>query len=371
MASSSDPEFPVLLVASRFQARGSSSYTLRMLEHLPELGIEAQAVSPDASMVDKPLRDALRIREYPALDSLAWGRIVQRRVARDIANRPPRLIHVQTRRMLATGNWLAKRLQRPFLVTVHDHLPPGASLTLDPHWCAGVIAVSQSVADNLVSQGGVPSELVHVITSGVETHLDAAIMPLLAEGKVPVVGTAGPLEAIKGFPFLLGAARQVLSTGRDAEFLVAGAGPEEANLRRLARELGIADKVTFVPYLLNFTESMAATDVFVLPSLQQGLGTVLLEAMSLGRPVIASDVGGIHCILRDGENGLSVPPSNSAALAHRILELLDDPARARRLGNTAREFVQREFGVEQMVRRTVEFYHSAVHRATPAPMPGK
>src|SRR5258707_204886 len=99
MASSPASEFPVLIVAARFQARGSSSYTLRMLEHLPELTIDAQAVTPDAGLVEPRLREALRIREYAAMDSVRWGRVVLRRVAKEFEAQPPQLIHVQTRRM--------------------------------------------------------------------------------------------------------------------------------------------------------------------------------------------------------------------------------------------------------------------------------
>ena len=131
----------------------------------------------------------------------------------------------------------------------------------------------------------------------------------------------GPLEAVKGHVFFLGAAQRVAAAHPETEFLVAGAGPEEENLRRLARELGINHNVTFASNLYDFSASLAAMDIFCLPSLRQGLGTIMLEAMALGRPVIASGVGGIYSVVRNNETGLVVPPSDSAALAERILEL--------------------------------------------------
>ena len=170
-----------------------------------------------------------------------------------------------------------------------------------------------------------PCELISVIHSGVDTDEAVSEVNVLEANRVPIVGTAGPLEAVKGFPFFLGAAARVLATGRDVEFVIAGAGPEESNLRRLACELRIDSRVTFVPNLFEFDDALSAMDIFCLPSLQQGIGTIMLEAMAMGRPVIATRVGGVHRVVRDNDTGLLVPPSNSEALAQRIEELLDDP----------------------------------------------
>ena len=101
-------------------------------------------------------------------------------------------------------------------------------------------------------------------------------------------------------------------------------------------------------------------DIFCLPSLQQGLGTIMLEAMSLGRPVIASAVGGVYSVVRDNETGLVVPPRDSGALARRILELLDAPVHARAIGTAARQAVSEEFGVERMVERTAALYREVL-----------
>jgi glycosyltransferase involved in cell wall biosynthesis len=97
-------------------------------------------------------------------------------------------------------------------------------------------------------------------------------------------------------------------------------------------------------------------DIFCLPSLQQGIGTIMLQAMALGRPVIATRVGGVHRVIRDNENGLLVPPASSEALSDRILELLNDPHRARLIGCSARDEVIREFNVERMVQQTADLY---------------
>jgi glycosyltransferase involved in cell wall biosynthesis len=201
---------------------------------------------------------------------------------------------------------------------------------------------------------------VTVIHSGVDAPQKVEGAPILDPGHTPVVGTAGPLEAVKGIPFFLGAAQKVIAVNKNVQFLVSGAGPEEANLRRLARDLGIAEQVTFAPNLVDLFTSLSAMDIFCLPSLRQGLGTIMLEAMALGRPVIATGVGGVYSAVRDNETGLVVPPSDSRRLAERILELLEDPLRARALADAGRRQVLEEFSVQRMVKETAELYREVL-----------
>ena len=356
----SEVEPSVLLIAGRFSVRGSCAYTLRLAEHLPQRGIRIGVVCPDAQMVDRERRRELHIDQLSQLDWPVWGHVVRVLLLRQLAQDPPDLIHIQSRSALLPGMWLARRLQRPFLLTIHDYLQPNERFQIDQRWCRQIIAVSDSVRDDLLARTGLPPSLVTVIHSGVDQAASTDLLNIFEPARVPVVGTAGPLEAVKGFPFFLAAAARVLATGHEVEFLIAGAGPEESNLRRLTRELGINDKVTFVPNLLDFDDALAAMDVFVLPSLQQGIGTIMLDAMAMGRPVIATRVGGVYCAVHDNETGLLVPPSNSQALANRIVELLEDRAKARSIGSAARNLVEREFAVAGMIDQTAAIYRQVL-----------
>lgn len=360
----------ILLLAGRFTFRGSCAYTLRLADGLPEENFRTAVVCPDAQIVEAEMRRQLGIWEFPYLQAPVWGRVVLSLMARSLAANPPDLIHAQIRNAAPQAAWLARRLQRPYVLTVHDYMQPRQRLVIDRHWCQRVLAVSESVKTDLLSRTGLPESLVTVIHSGVDCEECPAVMPVLEPDRIPVVGTAGPLEAVKGFPFFLGAAARVLAAGRDVEFVIAGAGPEEENLRRVARELGISPHVTFVPNLLDFSDALEAMDIFCLPSLQQGIGTIMLEAMALGRPVIATRVGGVYRAIRDNETGLLVPPSDSARLAERILELLDNPLRARNIGSAAQREVRREFGVERMVSEVGQLYREvlAQHVAPPKPV---
>jgi len=366
----SEFDLQVLLLAGRFEVRGSCAYTLRLAEGLEKERVAARIVTPDARLVDSRVRGRVKIEEVRRLGTPVWGELAGRFLLNEVRDEPPHVVHIQSIRALRYGSRLARRLGRPYVITIHKHPDEGAKLRIDRRDCRKVIAVSDSVRDDLVRRFELPYELVTVIVSGVDTTVPADVRMPLEPGRVPVIGTAGPLEAVKGLPWFLGAARQVLEVRSDVEFLMAGAGPEEANLRRVARELEIAEKVTFVPYLLSFTESLSATDIFVLPSLQQGLGTIMLEAMALGRPVIATGVGGVSSVIHHGETGLIVPPQNSGELARRILELLEQPARARAFGTRARQLVVERYNVETMVQKTADVYR-AIAAAVPLPEPAE
>ncbi len=360
-----DADLSLLMVCSRYQARGSSLYTRRLLRGLAGEGVDSTVLTARAGALAEEKSTEVRVIEQARLDNPVLGRVALSLALPKLAAAPPDVIHAQSRSNLGRAQWLARVLDRPLVVTVHHHLRAHDRFRVDRGVCHKVLAVSESVKSDILRRSRCPESLVDVIPSGVEYWPDEHAPPPLAPQRLPVVGTAGPLEAIKGFPFFLGAARRVVDAGRDVEFVVAGSGPEEANLRRMARELGLADRVTFVPYGGDFVDALSAMDLFVLPSLQQGLGTIMLEAMSLGRAVIATGVGGVYSVVKDGETGLIVPPSDHRALAVRILDLLDHPDRARALGSAARQLVRTQFSVKRMVDDTLRVYREIAcsHRA--------
>jgi glycosyltransferase involved in cell wall biosynthesis len=156
------------------------------------------------------------------------------------------------------------------------------------------------------------------------------------------------------------AAAELEKDGLEAEYLFAGDGPERARIEKLAVELGIRRRLTFREGYLEGREVLPALDVFVAPSLQEALGIGILEAMACGVPVVASAVGGIFSVIRDGENGLLAPPRDAAALAARIRELLLNPTRRLELARAGRETVERHFSLAVMIQGTEAAYYAAL-----------
>jgi len=171
-----------------------------------------------------------------------------------------------------------------------------------------------------------------------------------------IVGTVGRLVPIKGLEWLLKAAPWVLAEFSQAYFVIIGDGPLLEELRELTTQLGIGQRVVFLGAREDVHECLAALDLFVLPSLNEGMGRVLLEAMAVGCPVVATRVGGIPDIVADGTTGLLVPPRDDRALAEAILILLRDRSRRTAYGEAARRHVDGRFDVETMVRNIERLY---------------
>jgi glycosyltransferase involved in cell wall biosynthesis len=173
----------------------------------------------------------------------------------------------------------------------------------------------------------------------------------------PVMGTVGRLERRKGQGVLLDAARELAAVnGGGTQVLVVGDGPMRGSLERRAAELGIADRVTFTGAMDDVRPALAAMDVFVLPSEAEGMSNALLEAMAAGRPVVATAVGGTAEVCDGTRAGLLVPADDPGAMAHAILGLLADRARAADMAGAARCLVESRFSARAMVARLERLY---------------
>ncbi len=174
----------------------------------------------------------------------------------------------------------------------------------------------------------------------------------------PVVSYVGKLVPRKGVGDLIEAMGRLARAGAGATLLLAGMGEERTALERRAAELGIADRVRFVGKVPHDTVPlvMSAGDLFVLPSLSEGLPTVVCEAMACGLPVVATAVDGTPEIVRDGETGFLVPPRDPAALADALGRLVGDPALARAMGRRAHEIAMDTYTWDANAARTEALY---------------
>ncbi len=225
------------------------------------------------------------------------------------------------------------------------------------------ITVSGAVRD-LLREDGVPAAKVSVVPSGVDpARFEPPPSPdpagLLAEfglpSGLPIVASIGALHDHKGHRFLVEAAERVLRS-RDAAFIVAGEGPRRRELVRLARRLGVEGRFRLPGFRSDVGRLLAGASVFAFPSIEEGLGTSLLDALLLERPVVASRVGGIPEVIVHREHGILVPPRDPAALAEGILESLADPAAAAERARRGRDRVKEEFSADRMVEGTLEVY---------------
>jgi glycosyltransferase involved in cell wall biosynthesis len=198
---------------------------------------------------------------------------------------------------------------------------------------------------------GVDAERFRPTVSGAEAKAALGLDP----GR-PVVGTVGRFEPRKGLDHLLAAA-EVLAESRDGrapQLLLVGDGPLRARLE--GRATASPARVRFTGALADVRPALAAMDVFVLPSLAEGMSNALLEAMAAARPVVVTAVGGTREVCDDGCTGMLVPPGDVRALARAIGRLLDEPGRAAALGAAARRAVEARFDARAMVVRLERLY---------------
>jgi glycosyltransferase involved in cell wall biosynthesis len=219
------------------------------------------------------------------------------------------------------------------------------------------LAVSQGVKDYLVNEINLNPAKVRVVVNGVDIAAIDAARPgsevrreLGLPAGVPVLGLVGRLDHWgKGHKELFTAMAN-LKDRHPCHALIVGGGRREAEIRRMAESLGLAEEVHFLGQRQDVPDLLQAMDIFVLPSYSEGLSLALLEAMAAGLPVIATAVGGNPEVAMDGETGLLIPPQDANSLAGALERLLADPAWAQELGKNARRYVEANYSLERLGR---------------------
>jgi glycosyltransferase involved in cell wall biosynthesis len=233
-----------------------------------------------------------------------------------------------------------------------------------------IVAISDAVATYLRDEADLPDEKVVRIHYGIDpTPYQPDVPPPSRRPagdplRRPTIGVVARLAPQKGHRVLFDALPAIKAAVPDVHTRLVG--HEElsttAELMAQALQTGVAEYVDFEGFRSDIPQVMADLDVFVLPSLWEGFGLVLLEAMAAGRPVVASAVGPIPEIVVDGVTGLLVPPGDSAALAEAVTRLLRDPELAAAYGRAGRARVERELRVDTMVTRTEALYDELLGR---------
>lgn len=259
---------------------------------------------------------------------------------------------------------LATRLSPAAAVaTVHNWIRNDAALRryalLDKFLLRGfdAVAVVSRALEDEVRAAGIPGSRIWFIANGIgggtrvtADQADAARRAFGIQPGVKVVGTVGRLSEEKGYRSFMQAALAVARRAPAVHFLLVGDGPLRDELARRVAAEGYADRFIFAGVRQDVPLCLAAMDVFMLPSLVEGMPMALLEAMAAGVPVIATAVGAVPGIISDPVSGRLVPPGNAAALAECLTTVLADPAGARRMADAAAVAVRDHYSADAMAR---------------------
>lgn len=374
--------------------RGGEQQALLLVEGLAARGLPAILLArPDSPLLARARAAGLDARPFLARGDgdvrAAW------RLARLVRAERPDIVHTHTAHghgvAVAAARLFLGRCARPKLVvarrvdfSIFRHGIPLLGLNRLKYRAADrIVAVSSAVREVLIGDGLDPATIA-VVRDGVpllaappSAAAIAAARRALAPGapeNAPLAVNIAHLAPHKGQRFLIEAVPALRAARPDVRVAIVGGGgaPLRGELEALARALGVADAVAFAGFRSpeEIPAIAAAADVVVHPSVEEGLGSSLLEAMAAGAPVVATRAGGIPEIVRDGETGVLVPPRDPAALAAAILALLADRPRAARLGAGARAFARLEGGAARMVEETVRVYEEVLGRPLPAACSG-
>ncbi len=359
--------FKVIFLMNAFTTGGAENIILRLAERLDRQRFDVTVM---AFRIVKPYTFevyrqkglsafSLDMTSLPAVPGGLW------RFYRRLRQNQPHLIYNFMTYPIVLGTLMGRLVGVPVCLgseRVMDYealwrlyLKRLVSLLLDE-----VTVNSRRTRDYAIRAIGYPPEKVSIIYNG----LDAA--PYLAEidttalrhalglGDSKVIGCVARLSSQKGHPYLLEAFARLQYA--DLKLLFVGGGEKEAELRALCRQNGVENRVIFAGNQTNVIPYLKLMDIFVLPSLAEGMPNAVIEAMAAGVPVIATNAGGTAELVADQQTGLLVEPANADQLHAAIMRLLDNPTLAQQLATNARQKVIAEFSLEQMVRQTEQLF---------------
>jgi glycosyltransferase involved in cell wall biosynthesis len=304
------------------------------------------------------------------------------KLARVIRRERPQILHTHTAKAGAVGRLaalFAGDARPPIVVhTFHGHVLRGyfdpvrsAGFRLLERWLArattALVAVSPQVRDDLVALGVAPREKFAVVRLGIE--LDERVDPS-ANGRgetrrllgiAPdrfVVGWIGRMTGVKRTDDVLLAFRRLRERGVDAALCMVGDGPDRDHVERRAHDLGVMRDTFFLGYQESVAPFFSAFDVLVLPSVNEGTPVTAIEALAGGRPVVATRVGGVPDVVRDGVDGFLVEAGATDDLADRLARLAADPELRERMGAAGRERVVSRYAVSRLVDDVDRLYQS-------------
>lgn len=326
--------------------RGGERQTELLIRELVDLGIPQRLVARRGEALARKLRgtNGLDLREVNAPFLFSAG------LARD------HIVHAHEARAVHFASLCKSLVGSSYLLTRRiNRLPSDHYFTRRVYRRAdAVVAVAHAVAQGLREYE--PALAPHVIHSAVSRLTTDAAVAARLRAKWPgkfLVGHAGALDnSQKGQIYLIRAARRLLATQPQIQFVLLGDGPDASWFRQEAASL---PNVSFEGYVTNVGDYMSIFDLFVLPSIHEGIGGILLDAMNFGVPVVASAVDGLPEIVHDGSNGLLIPPADENRLADAVERLYREPQTRDRMGAEGRR-VAADYTPGHMARRYLEIY---------------
>ena len=373
----------ILHLITRLDRGGSAKVVLRLSEGLRDQGFDVRIATgptrePEEDLKGFTERTSIPIYTIPSLvRDISFLKDLRAffDVFRLIRALSPTILHTHTTKAGFTGRIMGRICGVKAIVhTPHGHIFYGyggrvasrlyiLAERMASMFCDRIVALTDIEKDDYIRLKVAGAEKISVIPAGIELDnylkdgRDRADMrrELGLSPNTILVGWVGRFEEIKGCFDFLEAAGDVAGRFQEVRFLMVGDGPLRGAIEEWIKERGLADRVILTGYRRDIPRVMKALDLYVLTSLNEGQGMGIVEAMAAGKPVVATGVGGVPSVVRDGETGILVPPGRADMVARALIHLLSNRALARRMGEEGRKR-SLLFTVDGMVRAYLKVY---------------
>ncbi len=326
--------------------------------------------APNVEFYERARRSGLSVRMVHCQGRADWRAV--RQIQECIQEDRIQLLHTHGYKADLYGYVAARRSGKPIVATCHNWVGGTAALGIYNHLDRMALkrfqclaAVSDSVAQRLLASG-VPARKIRTIANGIDVQTFERARPssVLNFDGSKVIGMVARLDFQKGFEYLLRAARELRDVFPTVKVVIVGEGPDRTPIENMIQRFGLQSNVILAGQHSDMPAIYAAMDVFVLPSLNEGLPMTILEAMAASKPVIATRVGAIPKVIQDGETGLLVDPGDTDGLRSALARLLADSDLCCRLGAAGHDWVGRNYTSEAMALKYGQMYDDVL--GTPA-----
>ncbi|MGZ4897245.1 MAG: glycosyltransferase family 4 protein [Candidatus Angelobacter sp.] len=324
--------------------------------------------APNVEFYERARRRGLSVRMVHCQGRADWRAV--RQIEEYVQEDGIDLLHTHGYKADLYGYVAARRSHKPVVATCHNWVGGTAALGIYNHLDRmalkrfnALAAVSDAVAQRLLDSG-VPARKIKTIANGIDVEPFERAQPLPPPtfDRDKVVGMVARLDLQKGFEYLLRAVRELCGVFRELKVVIVGEGPDRKAIEDMIRQYGLQSTVILAGKQSDMPGVYAAMDIFVLPSLNEGLPMTILEAMAASKPVIATKVGAIPTLIRNGETGLLVEARDTDGLRKAIARLLSDPDLCRRMGAEGHDWVSRNYTSEAMALKYRQMYEEVLGR---------
>jgi glycosyltransferase involved in cell wall biosynthesis len=347
----------VAVIASRRTLAEYPSYLKHLLVGLADESVPVILVCPPGSNADSIIPPAVQVVRHPAIDIPFMQYYNLHMLLNRVSKFKPQIIHCLCETSASTARWLARYLNIPYLLNMNSISSHWPAITFSATRCANIIVPTKTIVDHFITAHPKFADRVRQINVG--TFVADSTACFIHPEHLPGIVVAPPLDNPAGIDNLLQALHRLTVDGRQFMVAIVASGRPEGALWKKIRSLDLLGAVTIVPRTLGLYSAGSAADIFIVPRPSGRFDMLLLTAMSVGS-VIAASKGGVDDLIIEDKTAFTFNPDDQINVYNCLKRVFDRPDEARRLAESAQQYLRQNHHVSGMVSATISLYRQAV-----------